>query len=362
MSSLCDKNVLGHVRRLGFEPAGFIACPAGEGGKINPHATTFLLKNGECVSVFSVKPIYYETIDGDWRPLDEVASYYGNHRIDLKEDWSDRMSLRYLSWLLKRMDLIHGTIRIPTPVLMPLSLFPKPGHAQILMSTLTAYPDPNPETTTVDGQTKRQAAAGGEPWSNFRGGAGTASADSTSTDTFFQLNAYGGSPTGWYEIRRSIYLFDTSTLTSSASISSAVFSKWLNTKDDTSTQYALTAEIAIPAPASNTALANSDFNIASWTMTRQATGIAQGSLSTGAYNDFTLNSTGRGNISKTGVSKFGIVHDKDLDNSEQTMDGAHQTSYVGTFADNTGTSNDPKLVVTYTVASAANAVFHSMNM
>ena len=46
------------------------ACPRSQlTGKINPHVTVFAREDGSRTSVFSGKPVYYETKEGLWRPL-----------------------------------------------------------------------------------------------------------------------------------------------------------------------------------------------------------------------------------------------------------------------------------------------------
>ena len=72
--------------------------------------------------------------------------------------------------------------------------------------------------------------------------------------------------------------------------------------------------------------------------------------STSAYNDFTLNATGISNVSKTGVSKFGLRNPEyDVANSAPANPGgAVQNTLVCHYdADRTGTTNDPKLTVVH---------------
>lgn len=339
--------------------------------KINPHVSRFYLgtrtvfRNGwrprkEYVytDVYHVKPIYYLNINGGWRPMSEVASHYGNKNLLLKEDWSLSMDMRYLSWLIKRMELLGGKILIPSPFQegMRIQLTDKLGEmgkAVIHFTTTTFYPDPNPETTSVDGRVSRNTGSN-DSWSTLRGATTATSVDdSTASMYWVQLNGY--SSTGWQDLSRSVYLFDTSALTAGATISSAIMSVYCVTKNDDSNTHNQTIEVVQSNPASNTSLATGDWNTSTrWTMTRQATGISHSSITNGAYNDFTFNGTGLGNISKTAVSKFGIVLSGDADNTEPTKDASHQTLYTGYFSEQTGTSNDPKLAVTYTTTTTYN--------
>jgi len=92
-------------------------------------------------------------------------------------------------------------------------------------------------------------------------------------------------------------------LTSSADISAAVLSLYGRNKTD---DLSITPNVDIytSAPASNTALANGDFDSLGST-SQTGSPITYADFSISGYNAFTFNSTGRGNISKTGISKFG---------------------------------------------------------
>ncbi len=207
--------------------------------------------------------------------------------------------------------------------------------------TLTAYPDAHTESATVDGYVQR--ASGIESWTDLRGGAGAQSGDSDTNTFCVYLNNADGSGTGWDNMARGIFLFDTSSIPDNAIKESATFSLYVTSVSDNFSQK---IGIVTSTPASNTALANGDYgNLAT---TRQATDIDLTDLNTSAYNDFTLNATGLASISLTSITKFGTRMSGDIDNSEPS--GATATAQVVIyFADQTGTSTDPKLVVTYSV-------------
>jgi len=103
-------------------------------------------------------------------------------------------------------------------------------------------------------------------------------------------------------------------------------------------------------PTSNTALANSDFALAKFGTTRFATDLTYANFTVGAYNDFTLNASGIANI-VDGITKFGTMSDKDLDNVVPTRGGNDSWTEMGVYnADQTGTTQDPKLVIEYTIS------------
>ena len=106
-------------------------------------------------------------------------------------------------------------------------------------------------------------------------------------------------------------------------------------------------------PASNDNLVNADKSqVGTTDFGRSA---QQDTLTAGAYNDITLNANGLTNISKTGISKFGGVFGFDFDNTTTGLtwaSGVFQAVSTA-FADTAGTTNDPKLVITYTPASVS---------
>ncbi len=211
--------------------------------------------------------------------------------------------------------------------------------------TLTAYPDADPETSTVDGATGRIIVD--ETWATFRSGVGNHSPADGATLDVANLNASTTSDQ-WKSMQRGVALFDTSPIDTGeikdATLSffgSAKFNDFASAPDST---------IVSASPASNTDLVDADYNIANFGTTEFASRITYASWSTSAYNDFTLNASGEGNIDKSGISKFGARSDWDLDNSPPTW-GSNDTAYMRAHsADAAGTSNDPKLVVNYALA------------
>ncbi|MEB3215392.1 MAG: hypothetical protein VKN72_03895 [Nostocales cyanobacterium 94392] len=212
--------------------------------------------------------------------------------------------------------------------------------------TLTAYPDPHPETTTVDGIVYRDVV--NESWATIRGATGNGFTDDSTTHNACRIQSGTSS---FNNITRYICLFDTSTLTSNASITAATLSLRGSSKFNDWSISDWTLNIFTSNPASNTGLSNSDFTTLG-TTPQCDTAITYSSWLTSGYNDFSLNSTGLGNISKTGVSKFGTRESTyDAPNSTPTHASSKTAEFGLRSADYTGTSDDPKLVVTYTLAS-----------
>ena len=212
-------------------------------------------------------------------------------------------------------------------------------------STLTRYPDANPETTTVDGSVEHNIGAY-DTWAAIQGGAGTGAFPDAASEAALWIAA-GASAGQWQVISRGIFLFDTSTLTANASISDAVISLYGQSKQDVE-GWTPNIDIYTSAPASNTALVAGDFDSLG-TTSQTGSPITYAGFSTAGYNAFTLNATGRGNVSLTGISKFGSRNaNYDVANSAPAFTAFASNGIQIYFADQAGTANDPKLVVTYT--------------
>ncbi len=207
------------------------------------------------------------------------------------------------------------------------------------MAELTVYPDAGSGSTTVDGTVERGTDG---TWSEVRDGAGTAV---TTTNSFYGTwLGCKGTTNVWDGIRRCIFTFDTSGLGAGASISAAILSLYGFNKDDNWGNQS--ARLTASTPAADNNLANDDYGQVG--ATAMASDIAISAWSTSGYNDFTLNASGISNISKTGISKFGLRLASDADNSAPTWSSYNAAQAYHYFADYTGTTRDPKLVITYT--------------
>ena len=211
------------------------------------------------------------------------------------------------------------------------------------LSTLTAYPDPDPETTTVDGRVIVSGVT--DLWATLIAEAGSGATDTAAAQNVVAFNA-DSTPALWTFLARGIFLFDTGAIPDTDTISAAVLSLYGSSKSD-SGGYAPTIDIYTSAPASNTALEAGDFDSLGST-SQTGSPIAYADVSTTAYNDFTFNATGIGNISKTGVSKFGIRNaNYDVAASSPTWADSLTTAIAVILSETAGTTTDPKLVVTH---------------
>lgn len=142
-----------------------------------------------------------------------------------------------------------------------------------------------------------------------------------------------------YYIFRSWFYFDTSSI-GSGTISAATLSLYGMTNNGSGVSVMKGTQAASLTTADFDAFSGSVYaTVASWSKT--------------AYNDFALDATGLSDIDKAGTTKYcAREKTKDIDNSAPTDIVPQNGCY---FADYPNTTYDPKLVVTYTPASAVGA-------
>ncbi len=217
-------------------------------------------------------------------------------------------------------------------------------------STLTVFPDPSPAVNTDDGNLLYDVA-NNLSWATVHDAASAGATQSPVSGSIFSFQSANTSGL-WINIVRGIFTFDTSPLTSSATISAATFSLVGTEKSD---GLSITPDINVFAatPAANASITGTDY--AQTGTTAFATAITYSSWSTSAYNDFALNANGIANISLTGISKFSAKNaNYDAANTPPAWNGARLVSDMSIdYASTAGTGSDPQLVITYTLAAAA---------
>ena len=333
-----DLNDLAYAIRIGKKPIGFQPCPITKNGKINPAMTRFLLDSGEVFDIFHVKPVYYETLNHTWRPLSEVTSYHGNKNIVFNSNALFKVHPRFLNWIEKRCQLLGGSVQYETPFTKHLNEMSIP---KIGMTVTTVYPDPDPESTTVDGFVTSGYKSTMQNLKDTVTGDGANPTSPFTPKRMFIRTLRNGS--GYYGSR--VYmLFDTASIPDGDTISGANLSIYGLSTDYVNNSTS-TYHITACNPASNTNLVASDYGNFSYT---SFASIAFASLSQSAYNDFALNGSGIANVSKTGISKFGGICSQELNVAAQTS--GHDNIFACYEAEQTGTSNDPKLAVTHAAA------------
>ena len=279
------------------------------------------------------------------RIIEIAPNYYtvrlptGEYCTDFRTHWKYAKRVYYswetVWWLMHHFDAVFADRMVPA--------------LSFGFSTLTAYPDPNPESTTVDGYAGQNYSVGsGVSWATITGAAGSASNDANSSGLLIRITSDNVSDK-WIQLERTILLFNTSSLGASAEVTAATLSVKGSGKSDSATAITPDVNIYTSAPASDTAVASGDFD--SLGSVAQSDGvIAYADYSITNYNDFVLNATGLGNISLTGISKFGARNaNYDVASLSPTWSSlvSHTLSIIN--ADTAGTSSDPKIVVTYTL-------------
>ncbi|MFA5838848.1 MAG: hypothetical protein WC849_02830 [Candidatus Paceibacterota bacterium] len=261
------------------------------------------------LEVISGVPQYYQDENGEWYQAD-----YGTTDID--------------TYALET----RGGVTLLANLFSPEKVYATIG---------TFYPDADPETSTVDGYVVRNVVD--EPFSTIRDSAGKV-ADSSATNTQIRLLASATSDQ-FNLLGRSYALFNTSTISANGVISSAIFSGYYS--DKLNGLGSTDLHLAASTPASNTNLVIADYQ----NISRTSFGsITYANFLAAQYNDITLNAAGIANISKTGISKFSLQTSWDITNSFGGIwASSGDTYFFITTADTAGTSQDPKLTVTYTI-------------
>ena len=197
----------------------------------------------------------------------------------------------------------------------------------------------------VDGEVR--SANGEVVWATIRDETGTTAVDTNANANVAKLETSTTSAR-WFSMTRGIFGFDTSAIPDTDTVDSATLSFDGNASTDNFTQSVV---IDRRVPTSTSTLNAGDYNRTGWAQVEQSsTRISIGSWATGSYNDFTLNATGLGNLSKTGLSWYGTRLSGDFDNSEPTWASGSISNANAKFADTAGTASDPKLVVVHTGA------------
>ena len=259
-------------------------------------------------------------------------------REHIDRDTQEVVQVKYREDLTEAvLQVLEHTITVKSEKYGPGNIIPgKVGN-----TTTTVYPDPHTESTSVDGLIEYDnGSGGGESWVTVHDAtAGSGASDTTPANLCAYAREYSSGST--YALARALFLFDTSSIPDNDSVSSATMSLYVSSVNDGDNDGLDYVNIYTTTPASNTALVTGDYD--QFGTTAQATAIDIGNITTSAYNDWILNSTGLTNISKTGITKFGTREGHDAENSAISVDLRNDISC--NYADTAGTTSDPKLVV-----------------
>lgn len=255
-----------------------------------------------------------------------------------------RTNNKYARILNYRLAPLHKLAFILPSLLRPeLS----PLFVPVMLTVDTYYSGADGANNPVCGHVGRGSA--NETWATILAGAGNNTSYTDSPDYIMFLQST--TTTNQYQRnQRGVFLFNTAGLPDDDQIDSAVLSLYGNAIGDSfSPAIAPGYCICASNPASTTALADADYGNLGTTAFSDT--VSYANLSTSAYVDFTLNASGKAAISKTGISKFGGKNSYDMTASAPTWSSGKLAYWAAYMAASAGTTYDPKLTVTHSVAS-----------
>jgi len=211
-------------------------------------------------------------------------------------------------------------------------------------TTVTFYPDRDPEVTCCDGQTESDCGYYGKPWAEAHVYPAN---NAGATGATFGVRVQAGSNTDmWRYFNRCQFLFDTSVIPPGATIISAkfrVFGDWKQSNP----YWPDWAVALVPSdPLSNIDIVLAD-HLRLGTTLLSNTFITQEEWKVGDWNEFPLNAAGLARITKGGITKFGLREKTyDAANKAPPWGRNYRNTVRGHSADN-ASGNRPELVVTY---------------
>lgn len=219
------------------------------------------------------------------------------------------------------------------------------------MATLTVYPDAGAGGPTGDVCFYQFYGTGsGVAWATIRA-TGADNVDTSASTWFTQMRPDGSLSGKWRYLARGGFTLPISGMGTGATITAGTFSLEGNAKSDSNS---ITPDLNIYDfnPATNYNFAAADYG--NFTTTAYSTAITYANFSTVGYNDFALNATALTDMATalagSGIFPIGCANaNYDAANSAPTWgDDLGNNNLTGYYADQAGTTSDPKLVVTYT--------------
>ncbi len=220
-----------------------------------------------------------------------------------------------------------------------------PTKGKVGSTTTTVFPAAGTGGGTSDAFIYRNIANPGETWAGITGNAGN-TIDSTTTNNTPLDIIMSTTSNQFRRNARAGFTFDTSSIPDTDVVSAAVFSFRGTGKGDPATAITPDLNVYDFTPADDDTFVAGDYNQIG--TTAYSTAISYASYNTAGYNDFTLNATGIAAISLTGITKLGLRNaNYDAAGTPPTWTSNQEHFLLGNFADNAGTTSDPKLVITH---------------
>lgn len=218
------------------------------------------------------------------------------------------------------------------------------------MTTTIVYPDAGTGGTSVDGHVRRSGVS--QSFSDIRTATGNAHGDTNANGNCAQLNATASS--NLYSVmRRTIITADTSAVPSGDEVSSFTLSIYGSAK--TNGLGSPDLDVVTAAPASNNDLVNADYLYTNFGTTPLGS-VSYASYSTSGYNDISCDPSV---VAKgaSAITKLGLRLSWDTDNSGPSWSSGAVTYFECYFADQAGTTNDPKLTIVHAAPAADSRIF-----
>lgn len=215
-------------------------------------------------------------------------------------------------------------------------------NGKIGQTTLILYPDTgDPGATTVDGTHNISVE---RDFATTRALADSDSVGGTAATGSLGIRCSGVGM--WDRFGRNPYIFDTSSVTSGGTITSATIDIY-DTDVVAADVFTQLVNFSGYTPATNTTMDVADFD--QFTNTLMATNISMADIesSAPAYITWTLDADGLAYINKTGITPFLHRFSADYNNSEPAgcVGGNIQSARQFRFADQAGSDSDPKLTI-----------------
>lgn len=337
--------------------------PIGENGEANPHVTRYYHSDGRISDTFLTGPLYYLTRWNTWESLRDICSHKGNHQIIIKPEHLWKVHPQYLRWLENRQKLFPANSYVAVDSPFAGNVFYALARETTIsagLATLAVSPEAQsvsvPPRVTCDGFNDSGSVSS---WTGAR--TATTGGPDNATNYMYMRNRRLSS-SAWF-ITRNHMGFDTSSLTSGATISATdlviTSNATPNLLNDNTYEKLILCE---STPASNTAQAAGDYdafgattNPTEYTDPADRVDITTG-YTAGNTKTFTFNATGIAAINKTGVTNIGMRMMFDSTGVAPTSLTDLQTRSADYGSD------EPLLTVTYTTGgggggAANNAVF-----
>lgn len=231
---------------------------------------------------------------------------------------------------------------------IPVSFFSGAKFPVYTDTTTEYYPDPSSGASTIDGTVRRNADG---TWLTIHDAAGdTVDVTNASIASYYSSTAVGGT---WSLLQRAIFIFDTSNIGSTSTVSSSTLVLRGNDKNDECTTSPLTWNLYKWTGIATNTLATTDYASSSFGTDPLSTAKTQAGWSTTADNAYLFNATGTSHVSSTGYTKIGW-RNADYDAARTAPanctvgDGNMYVQAVS--ADTAATTTDPRLMVEFSAA------------